>query len=167
VPSFAIVVMNTWMWGSEDDPRVRRLSRLVASPLGRFLYRWLNASPRWLVPASFAKRERLTAEIHRHYLGPFARRADRTAPWVLGCELHGSSGFFDHLWQRRAQLPVTPALLWGMRDPACDPTQLKRWQEAWPDAPVVTLDDAGHFPQEETPERVTAFIRNAASNRAA
>ena len=28
----AVVVVNSWMWAHGDDPNVRRLSRLVASP---------------------------------------------------------------------------------------------------------------------------------------
>ncbi|MBC7174571.1 MAG: alpha/beta fold hydrolase, partial [Polyangiaceae bacterium] len=80
----SLVLVNTWAWAHGDDPTVGRISRLVASPLGRFLYRRLNASPRWLVPASFGDRKKLTPIIHRHYVAPFASPEDRMAPWVLG-----------------------------------------------------------------------------------
>src|SRR6185503_19447874 len=70
----AVALLNTWCWPHGDDPKIRRLSRFVASPLGRWLYLGLNASPRWLVPASFAKRERLSREVHAHYVQPFGRR---------------------------------------------------------------------------------------------
>jgi pimeloyl-ACP methyl ester carboxylesterase len=30
--------------------------------------------------------------------------------------------------------------------------------EAWPDAPVVPLADAGHFPQDDRPDAVLAAI---------
>lgn len=144
-----VVVINTWMWPS-SDARVERISRVVASPLGRFLYKWLNASPRWLLPGSFADKRRLSAEVHRHYLAPFASRAQRQAPWVLGCELWGSNGYYEQLWSRRSQLSRLPLrVLWGMKDPAIGVDQLQRWREAFPQARVVELPDAGHFPQEE------------------
>lgn len=163
----SIVAMNTWMWGAGDDPRVARISRFVASPIGRFLYLWLNASPRWLLPATFADRRRLSPIVHRHYTRPFGRRRERTGPWVLGCELNASDEFFESLWERREELPCEPAFVWGMSDPAAGSAQLARFLEAWPDARVTEIEDAGHFPQEEAPERVTAAIAEAASVRSA
>ena len=159
----SVVILNTWMWPHGEDPRVRRLSRLVASPLGRFLYRWLNASPRWLVPASFGDRSKLTRAVHRHYVRPFSRRDERWAPWRLGCELAGSDPWYASLWERRAvlqSLPVT--FVWGTKDIAFGEPYLERWRAALPRAEVVRVEGAGHFPQEEQPERVTAAIRAAA-----
>lgn len=157
----SIVVMNTWMWGLADDPRVARLSRFLASPLGRFLYRWLNASPRWLLPATFADKKKLSPEIHDHYKAPFRSRRERTAPWVLGCELAASHAFYQKLWQSRHELPRVSTIIWGMADPAFDASQLERWRSAWPDANVVSIDDTGHFPQEEAPDVVARAIRHA------
>lgn len=155
----SLVLINTWMWPHADNPRVRRASRLVASPLGRLLYLGLNASPRWLVPASFAQRSRLTKSIHRHYLAPFPTRRERHAPYVLGCELAGSDPFYAELWRARAALQRIPTtVIWGMRDPAFGPAYLARWRAELPDARVVMLDGVGHFPQEEAPEQVTAAL---------
>ena len=138
------------------------MSRIVASPFGRFLYAGLNASPRFLIPSSFARRARLTRPVHRHYLAPFAKRGDRTAPWVLGCELAGSDPYYASLWSRRAALREVPAtLVWGMRDPAFGAAYLARWREALPAARVHELADAGHFPQEEAPELLLAALREA------
>ncbi len=157
-----VVVMNTWMWPHGDDPKVRRLSRFVASPVGRFLYTRLNASPRWLVPLSFADRTKLGRDVHRHYVAPFATRRERVAPWVLGCELAGSDPYYARLWERRETLRSIPTtIVWGTRDPAFGDPYLTRWRETLPSARVVTLP-VGHFPQEEAPEEVTAAIAEAA-----
>jgi haloalkane dehalogenase len=158
----SLVLINTWAWPHGDDPAMRRLSRLVASRLGRFLYLWLNASPRWLVPMSFGDRAKLPREVHRHYLAPFARRAERTAPWALGCALAGADPYYGSLWARRDALAPTPStIVWGMRDPAFGPKYLARWRDALPDARVIELAQAGHFPQEEAPDEVTAAVRAA------
>jgi haloalkane dehalogenase len=163
----ALVVVNSWAFAHAQDPRVRNLSRLVASPLGRFLYRWLNASPRLILPASFARRERLSREAHRHYLAPFARRAERVAPWVLGCELAGSDPYYASLWERRAALGRVPlTLVWGESDPAFGRAYLARWIEAFPHARVHALPGVGHFPQEEAPEQLLAALREAIATNA-
>jgi pimeloyl-ACP methyl ester carboxylesterase len=155
----ALVIVNTWMWSHGDQPRVARASRLVASPLGRFLYCWLNASPRWLLPSSFADRKHLTPAIHRHYLAPFATRRARTAPWMLGCALVGSDAYYAELWQKRQALTSIPTtLIWGTRDPAFGTEYLARWKNLLPNARTVELP-AGHFPQEERPDAVTEAIR--------
>lgn len=158
-----VVVVNTWAWPHGDNPKIRRLSNLVRSWVGRFLYRRLNASPRWLVPASFADRRRLTPAIHRHYLAPFPNAASRTAPWVLGGELAGSDPWYGQLWQARAALADRPLdILWGMSDPAFDTAYLGRWTETFAHARLTTFAGVGHFPQEEAPEAVAAAIGRAA-----
>lgn len=155
-----LVVLNSWMWAHGHERRIAQMSRLVRSPLGRFLYLWLNASPRWLVPMAYGDKRRLGREVHRHYLEAHGSRAERLGPWVLGCELAGSDPFYASLWDRRVELERWPmTLVWGMRDPAFGPAYLERWQEAFPQARTVACEHAGHFPQEEAPEEVIAAIR--------
>lgn len=161
-----IVVVNSWAWPHGDIPRIRRLSRLVRSWLGRWLYLGLNASPRWLVPASFADRSRLPAEIHAHYLGPFAEPGTRTAPWVLGCELAGSDPYYATLWSLREVIAARPLhLVWGMDDPAFGADYLERWIAAFPRADVTRLPGVGHFPQEEAPAELLAAIERALTTK--
>jgi haloalkane dehalogenase len=155
-----VVVVNSWMWPNGDDPATARLCRMVSGPVGRFLYRWMNASPRWLLPASFGDRKRLTPAVHSQYVGPFASREERTAPWVLGTELTGGDAHYASLWERRAalaQLPMT--IVWGEKDPAFGAKALARWTEAFPHASVVRCPGAGHFPQEEDPDAVIRAVR--------
>jgi pimeloyl-ACP methyl ester carboxylesterase len=160
-----VVVLNSWMWPLGADPKVARISRFVGSALGRFLYTQLNASPRWLLPASFARRDRLPAAVHRHYLAPFAKRGERIAPWVLGRELTGSDAYYAQLWADREKLARLPlSLVWGQRDPAFGARELERWTSEFPHAAVQLLADAGHFPQEEDAAAVIAAIRSAASS---
>ena len=156
-----LVVMNTWLWSMAERPSVRKISRFVRSFIGRFLYRVLNFSPRVLLPASFAVRRRLSRAVHRHYLAPFQRRKQRVAPWVLGCELAGSDAYYAALWRQRAAWPKLAAILWGERDPLLDTSLLAQLEAAFPQVPVTRFADAGHFPQEEDPQAVTAALRGA------
>ena len=162
-----LVVLNTWLWSLDHDPRISRGSKLAAGPIGRFLYTRLNASPRWLIPAGFANRARLSRAAHRQYLAPFPDPASRRPPWELARALLHSSAWYDGLWRRRERLLGKPALLvWGMRDPGFGPAYLTRWREALPGAEVVELPHAGHFVQEEAAAdlavHLTAFLRRTA-----
>ena len=42
-----------------------------------------------------------------------------------------------------------------MRDSAFPPHMLARWQQAFPRAGTTRIDEAGHWPHEESPEAVT------------
>lgn len=154
-----ITVVNTWMWPNGDDPQVRRLDRVIRSFVGRFLYRWLNFSPRVLLPAAFGDKTKLSKAAHRHYLAPFDARRDREATYALARALVGSDPFYATLWERRAELERVPmTIVWGMKDPAFQERHLAKWTTAFPSAEVVRIADAGHFVAEERPEAIVAAI---------
>lgn len=155
-----VVLLNTWMWSNADDPRVVRLDRVVRGPIGRFLYRWLNFSPRFLLPGAMGPRRRLTRNVHRQYVAPFARRAHREGPYAMARALFGSNAHYASLWSKRSALAALPvAIVWGMKDPAFDPKALDRLVAVLPRAKVTRLDDVGHFPAEEHPDAVVRAIR--------
>lgn len=155
----AVVVLNSWLWPNGDDPSVIKLDRVIRSALGRFLYRWLNFSPRVLLPSTFAVRSRLTRTLHRHYLAPFARRADREGPYALALALKGADPYYASLWSRREALSLKPlSIVWGTKDPALTERHLKTWVDAFGHAKLERLDDAGHFVAEERPDAVAAAI---------
>jgi pimeloyl-ACP methyl ester carboxylesterase len=155
----ALVLFNTWMW-SLRGTTAEKLSRFMSGAFGRFLYTRLNISPRALLKVAFGDRSKLTREVHRHYIQAFPSARERHAPWVLARELIGSTDWYQSLWDRRGALAEKQVLLlWGMKDPAFGPDALARWQEALPGARAVHFDDAGHFVQEESPERAAGEIR--------
>lgn len=156
----ALVIFNSWMWSLEGTP-AEKLSRLMGSAVGRFLYRRLNLSPRVLIPAAFGDRRKLTKEAHRHYLEAFGSPAAREGAWVLARELIGSSDWYEGLWAERERIAGKPALLlWGMKDPAFGPEALARWRGALERAEVVEFPDAGHFVMEEEPPAAAREIRS-------
>jgi haloalkane dehalogenase len=164
-----LVVLNSWMWSFADDPEMQRRARLVSGALGRFLYRRANASLRLIMPSAYGDRRKLTPEIHGQYLAVFPDAASRERVlWALARALTGSAAFYDGLWERRARLAHLPALLvWGMKDTAFRPPQLARWAQALPQATIVRLADAGHWPHEEAPADVLRAMRAFLAGRAA
>lgn len=157
-----LVLLNTWMWSFRGDRDMERKARIAGSGLGRWLYRWLNFSLRVITPSAYGDRSKLTPQVHRQYLDRFPDHWSREAVlWKLAQSLLGSSNFYDSLWQEREKLSGRPALIiWGMKDSAFQPNQLARWREVLPSARVVELNQAGHWPHEEEPERVIDEIRD-------
>jgi pimeloyl-ACP methyl ester carboxylesterase len=157
-----LVVLNSWMWPSDGDKTIARIDRVVRSALGRFLYRWLGFSARVLLPGAFGDKRRLTKAVHRQYLGPLSSRRDREGTYALACALRGSDPHYAALWSERAKLArLQMTIVWGERDPALRKEYLARWIEAFPDARVVRVPDAGHFVAEERPDAVVAAVREA------
>ena len=149
-----LVITNTWMWPLDDDAGMRRGARFIASPIGRWMYRRLNASLKLIMPSAYADKRRLTPAIHAQYLNVFPDAESRERVlFALAQSLLGSSAFYRSLWDRRDRLRGVDAhVLWGLKDSAFQPHILEQWKTALPRARVVTFDDAGHWPHEEAPD---------------
>jgi pimeloyl-ACP methyl ester carboxylesterase len=52
-----------------------------------------------------------------------------------------------------------------MKDPAFSAHQLARWREVLPSQQVVELDDVGHWPHEEAPDRVINAMQSFLSHK--
>ena len=155
-----VVLMNTWAWPLDDDPKMARGARFIGGPVGRFLYRYANASLRMIMPSAYGDRKKLTPEIHRRYLDVFRDRDARVLVLhALAKSLLGSRAHYQSLLDRIDTLARIPVLIvWGMRDSAFQPYQLERWQRLLPHARIEKIEGAGHWPHEEEPGRVVAAI---------
>jgi pimeloyl-ACP methyl ester carboxylesterase len=58
------------------------------------------------------------------------------------------------------RVDVPTLVLWGMQDPACLPGQLDNLHDHAPDATVVRIADAGHYPMQSHPALVNRAIRD-------
>jgi haloalkane dehalogenase len=155
-----VVLMNTWAWPLDDDPKMARAARFIGGAIGRFLYRYANASLRLIMPSAYGDRKKLTPEIHRRYLDVFRDRDARVLVLhTLAKSLLGSRAHYQALLDRLDRLRAMPVLIvWGMKDSAFQPYQLERWRRLLPGAQVDTIASAGHWPHEEEPGRVVAAI---------
>lgn len=155
-----LVVLNSWMWPSDGDATIARIDRLVRSALGRFLYLRLGFSARVILPNAFGNKRLLTGSVKRHYLAPLNSAPARAGTYAMALALKGEDAAYAELWSARAQLAELPmALVWGGRDPVLTAQHRRRWEEAFPDAAVEVLDDAGHFVAEERPDAVVDAVR--------
>jgi len=60
---------------------------------------------------------------------------------------------------KRARPPMKWGAIWGMRDPIATPKVLDAFTTEFPEVDVRRIDDAGHFPHEETPRAFVAALR--------
>ncbi len=162
-----LVILNSWMWPFDDDKEMRNRARIVDGAFGRWMYKHMNASLNLLMPSAYSSRTRLTSAIHRQYLEPFRNKDDRVLVlWPLAHAIVGSAAFYRELYSRIDALRSIPtSIIWGLKDTAFRPHQLERWRRELPDAAVLALDNAGHWPHEEAPSEVAEAIAEFLTKR--
>jgi haloalkane dehalogenase len=146
-PVARVIMMNTWAWPIDDDPRMARGARLIGGVVGRWLYRYANASLKMIMPSAYGDRKKLTGAIHAQYLNVFRNRDARVQVlYPLAQSLLGSRRHLQSLLDRLSVLRALPVLIvWGMKDSAFRPYQLERWRTLLPNAgwPPSTVPDTG------------------------
>lgn len=151
-----VIIMNSWSWPLDDDPKMARGASFIGGSIGRLLYRYANLSLRLIMPSAYGDKHKLTRAIHAQYLRVFRDRDARVLVLhALAKSLVGSRAHYRWLLDRIETLRRMPVLVvWGMKDTAFQPYQLERWRSLLPHANVVTIDSAGHWPHEEEPAAV-------------
>jgi haloalkane dehalogenase len=159
-----LIVLNTSFWSVMGIKEAEDFSRYLGGPAGRFLCRYFNAFPRFIVPYAFGDLSKLTRAVHRNYIEPFPTPQSRKATWVFPKAIIGESDWLASLWDKRDRLADKPVLvLWGLRDPAFGLRELDRWKTAFPHLEAQTFPGVGHFVAEELGPAaigpVEAFLR--------
>ena len=153
-----LVILNSWLWSSKNDPDFIRLSRILKSPLLPFLYLYLNFSPKYILPKSIGERK-ISKDILKQYTKPFAGKSQRYGTLAFARSLLNDQDWFEELWSKRQPISSKPALfIWGMKDPVIKPGYLEKFSNGFPNSRILRLESCGHFPQEEEPERVGEAI---------
>jgi pimeloyl-ACP methyl ester carboxylesterase len=154
-----IIMLNTWMWSSADDPDFIKFSKILKSPLLPFLYKRLNFSPRFVLPKSFGDKK-LKPSLKKQYTKPFANTNERNGALAFARSLLNDQEWFEQIWQQKEVFYNTPILvIWGMKDPVIKAHNLEKLMGAFPHAQLVKLESCGHFPQEEEAEKCTLAIQ--------
>ncbi len=154
-----LVILNTWMWGLEEEKTMMKISRFMSGSVGRFLYLQGGFSARVLLPQGYNESKHLTKDIRQHYQKPLSTAANRRGTWQFAKALHESNLYFAELWAQHEQLrKIDKLILWGEKDKLLPLRFLDKWQQAFPEAKVIKLK-AGHFLQEEKGGEVADVIK--------
>lgn len=154
-----LIILNTWMWGLEEEKTMMKISRFMSGSIGRILYLQLGFSARMLLPQGYHENKHLTKDIRQHYQKPLSTAANRRGTWQFAKALHQATPYFEALWAQHEQLRnINKLLLWGEKDKLLPLHFLTKWQETFPEAKVIKLK-AGHFEQEEKGGEVADTIK--------
>lgn len=155
-----VVMFNTWLWETKQDPAIQKVDKILNSGMGRFLYLHLNFSPKVLLKKAFFDRKKLSRTIHRHYKKPFPNKNSRFGLLNIGKSLKGSSDWYESQWKQVEKIKDKPFLvLWGMKDAFITEKNLKKWDETLSNAEIHRYE-AGHFVQEEKFAESVAAIKS-------
>ena len=155
-----LIILNSWLWSSKDDPDYIKLSKVLKSPLLPFLYKYLNFSPKVILPQSFGD-QKLPKRLLKQYTQPFADKTQRNGALAFAHSLLNDQDWFEELWNKKQAISDKPTLfIWGMKDPAIKPHNLEKFVSGFPNSKAIKLDTCGHFPQEEQSETVAKSIRD-------
>ncbi len=153
-----LIILNSWLWSSENDPDYIKLKKILKSPLLPFLYRYLNFSPKFILPQSFGDKK-LPKNLLKQYTKPFADRTQRNGTLAFAQSLLNDQDWFEQLWNKRKTIAEKPTLfVWGMKDNVIKPHNLEKFQSSFSNSKTMKLEKSGHFPQEEQPEKVIKAI---------
>lgn len=145
-----LVILNTWCRSIQDEPEYKKMKVILGSPLMPLLYRYLNFSAKYILPAAFGERSRLTPEIHQHFMRPFSKASKRNGTIAFAKSLLHDQDYYASIGNKLIILKDKPVLIiWGMKDEFITEKHLLWMQEQFPESRVVRYDDAGHFVLEE------------------
>jgi len=155
-----LVILNSWLWSSKNDPDFIKLSKILKSPLLPFLYRYLNFSPKFILPKSFGE-NKISSKLLKQYTKPFANKTQRNGALAFAKSLINDQDWFEELWNKRQTISNKPTLLiWGIKDSVIKPHYLDKFQSGFKNSKTIRLETSGHFPQEEQPEKVAEAIKD-------
>ena len=157
-----IVVLNTAAFLSAQIPR--RIAVCTLPIFGELTVRGMNLFARAALRMAVVHRERLTAPVKAGLLAPYDNYADRVAilrfvrdipmtprdpSWALMKEIEAGL----------TQFKERPMLIcWGMKDWCFNESFLKTWQEKFPGAEAMRIEDAGHYVLEDAHERIAPKV---------
>lgn len=131
---------------------------------GTLAVRGLNLFARAAVTMAM-DRNRMNDDVADNLLRPYDCWANRVAidGFVRDIPTSDRHVTMQTLRELESQLPLLrdlPQLLvWGMKDWCFRPECLRRFQNVWPDATSVEIDDAGHYVIEDAPAETLQAIR--------
>ncbi len=161
----ALVVMNTLGFvpsGNGGPPLALRVLR--APVVGEQLVQGLGVFNRAFVRAGIAREDRRTPEVLRAYRevqGSWEERAGTLAfPRLIPIDRDDPTRALLERSDRFLSEFRGPVLIvWGMRDPVFGEQILDEWRKRFPDAPVLEIEDAGHYLQEDAADQIVPRIR--------
>jgi haloalkane dehalogenase len=157
-----IVMFNT---GAFPPPRIPWRIAVCRTPaLGPLAVRGGNVFARAALRMAMVQPELLSADERAGMLAPYDTWANRVAIQrfvddIPFSQRHRTWAELRALETALPSMASLPALLiWGMKDWCFDVNCLERFMQAWPQAEVVRIENAGHWVVEDATEEIAAAV---------
>jgi len=161
----ALVVMNTWAFRIRQGTPLHPLLEQFRIPgVGEALVQGVNLFVEGFLPAGIHQREKITDAMMQAYRAPFPDFNSRAPVLAFPRDIpvgdeHPSTATMGAIEDRLNALDVPMLIVWGMRDIALPSALIDlRWLKYFPRAEVHRLENAGHFLQEDEPDRIVGLI---------
>lgn len=157
------VLCNTAAFRSDQIPFRIAICRIPL--LGKIALCRFNAFSRAALKMAVAKPRNMTSEVQSGYLAPYDSWRNRQGVYrfVQDIPLYPTHPSYDTLKQIEeglAQFQQHPVLLmWGMQDWCFTPQFLRRFQQFFPQAESLEIEDAGHYVFEDSPDQMLPRLR--------
>lgn len=147
-----LVISNSFAWSLRDDPKLRRIVRVVSSRLFGALVVHFNLLAR--ITARAGRRSgRFDAAERAAILGPYRDKQARRHLRNILLSVRRESPWLDELEPGLATIRDRPVLfVYGAKDNGYQAGFLTRWQRLLPNHQTMVLENAGHFPLEDDPK---------------
>lgn len=150
-----LIIFNTFMWSVKGDKHYERFSSFMGGSIGKFLNLNFNFFGNVVMKMAFGNKSRLDAQNKFQLTHHVPASKDRKGVWIFPKEIIGSSEWLDTIWQKRESIQNKPTLLiWGMKDIAFRQKELNKFCSFLSNKKVITLDDTGHYVQDEAGEKI-------------
>lgn len=166
-----IVIMNTWAFAKWPGGEMPRLLEIIRSEKGETFVLEKNGYVKRALLGTANYPEKYTSQILDAYLAPFPVPDSRLALlcWSRDITFDEHDKSYHEMKKIEQNLTLFSKLpiliVWGMLDPVLPATVLEKWISIYPHAKVCKIEDASHFLQEDTPEKVIMELNSFLSSK--
>lgn len=142
----SLTILNTAAFNSKEIPLRIRLCKTPL--LGKLIIEGFNG---FAYPATFmATNIGLSKEIKKGFLEPYKKLSSRKAQWRFVKEIplspsHPNFKILDDIEKNLHKITCKKLILWGEKDFCFNMSFLSRWKKIYPEAKVITYENAGHY----------------------
>lgn len=147
-------LFNTWMSNPIKYEEIAKASKIVKSPLGKFIYLYLGFSTNVLAKQAFKDKSQYQS-LKKQLNAPFPNKDSRRVLYTFSQELTGANEVYKEATEYLNKLPKEKInILWGKGDKLLPESVLRDWEANY----KVTTSEAGHFLPYEDPDFLTREI---------
>jgi len=153
-----LVILNTWAW--PPNLFMRTFSYVVGGPLGKYLHLQRNFFADKIVKSGMYRKHEKSEEVFRAYTDPFPTPAKRMGTYVFPRAIRQCDKWLKGIEDNLFTLVGKPKeMVWAMQDMAFGRESIiDRFGSHFPGTPLIRLEKASHYLQEDDPEAIADSI---------